>query len=220
MLGTLCRLIPSIGIALILWACLLQIVALPLSMKQLKNKRILKALYPQIVQLARQQKDPKLFRKELSKLYQHHGYMPWGGILHLLLQAVVMVGLYGALNASAQFIPGSSNLYCFLWVPDLSVSSRALIETYGFLSLPALSSLVLPIFAVLTLYFQFKRIEPVNPLQKRKTDLILHFFLFIAATLCPQGLSLYFIAQGLWNAFVLTVMEEIIERFLLKQKTP
>lgn len=218
MLGTLCRLIPSIGIALILWAFLLQLIALPLSLKQLKNRRILKILYPQIVSLSKKQSDPKLFRQELAKLYHLHGYVPLGGILHLALQVLFLIGLYGALCAPAQFIPGSSNIYHFLWASDLSVSSRTLIETYGFLSLPALASLVFPIFAVFTLSFQLKRIEPINPLQKRKADLILYLFLFIAAVLCPQGLSLYFIAQGLLNAFILTVLDEIMERSLFKQK--
>lgn len=99
-------------IAILIFAVLVKILMLPLSIKQQKNQVKQASLRPKETAIRKKYKDattPEQQRKmqeELNDLYQKEGFNPMGGCLPLLIQLPIIIGLYSIIRSPIKYICG------------------------------------------------------------------------------------------------------------------
>jgi YidC/Oxa1 family membrane protein insertase len=112
------------AVAIVAVAVLVKVVTQPLMSSQQKSMRKMQQLQPQIAELQKKFKDD---REKLSQaqmeLYRENGVNPFGGCLPLVVQMVVLFGLWRAIMRLATLADGSPGPMSgerFLWIPDLA----------------------------------------------------------------------------------------------------
>lgn len=88
------KLIPSYGIAILLFTIVTKILLFPLSVKQQKNQVMMSAFQPKLAELQKKYANNKeKFQEEQMKLYSEEGINPMGSCLPLLIQFPVLFGI-------------------------------------------------------------------------------------------------------------------------------
>lgn len=68
--------------------------------------------------------DPVLMREKTAELYKEHGVNPAGGCLPMVIQMIVIMGLFGLLRNPLLYIKSDKMIFAihesFLWIKDLS----------------------------------------------------------------------------------------------------
>lgn len=121
------------GLAIIGLTLAIRAALLPVTNKQLKTAAKMQKLAPELDKLKKQHADDKQrFAQEQLKLYQKHGANPASGCLPTIIQFVVLIALFQALNQVLQAdgdVIGKLNevLYPFLQLPkNLVISTKFL----------------------------------------------------------------------------------------------
>jgi len=110
------KLVPSWGLAVIIFAILLKSVLYPLTHKSFESTSKMQKINPLMKEIQTKYKnDPKKMNDELRALYKEHGVNPMGGCLPMLLQMPILFAIYPIFRYSINL--RQSN---FLWLPDLS----------------------------------------------------------------------------------------------------
>jgi YidC/Oxa1 family membrane protein insertase len=87
------------GLSIIVLTIAIFLVLLPLTFRQLKSMKAVRALQPELTEIRKQHaRDPRAQREATRALYKQHGITPTSPYLPLLVQAPIFVGLYFALN--------------------------------------------------------------------------------------------------------------------------
>jgi YidC/Oxa1 family membrane protein insertase len=108
--------IGSMAIALILVATLIKLVTYPLSLTQMRSMRKMQQLQPEIAELQQKHKgDREKLGQAQMELYREKGVNPFGGCLPLVITMVVLISMYGAINALKGEMAGQP----FLWIPNI-----------------------------------------------------------------------------------------------------
>ncbi len=109
-LGAIYHVVSSYGIAIILFAIIMKIVLLPLSIKQQKSTIAIQKIAPLQKEIERKYKksNPQKYQEELSRLYEKEHINPAGGCLPLLIQFPILFGLYAVINQPLTYILGYS----------------------------------------------------------------------------------------------------------------
>ena len=101
LLPKLHNVIPNYGLVIIIFAALVKIITLPLSMKQFKSMQGMKDLQPKMEELKKKhKKDPQALQRETMKLYKTHGVNPMSGCLVMLPQMPLMIAMFRVFQAS------------------------------------------------------------------------------------------------------------------------
>ena len=102
-------------LALLLFAILIKILFLPLSIRQQKNQVKGAKLRPQIALIqkkyaGRTDQDSQMkMRQELQEMQQREGYSPMAGCLPMLIQLVVVIVLYGVIRNPLTYLAQMNN---------------------------------------------------------------------------------------------------------------
>jgi len=108
--------IPSWGLAVIIFAVLLKTVLYPLTHKSFESTTKMQQINPLMKEIqAKYKSDPKKMNDELRALYKEHGVNPMGGCLPMLLQMPILFAIYPIFRYSINLRQSD-----FLWLPDLS----------------------------------------------------------------------------------------------------
>lgn len=91
----------SLGIAIIGFTVLLRLVLLPFTIKQIQAQKKLQELQPKIQKLQMNRKDPSKISPEEIKLMREVSYSCLGGILPLLVQIPILIGLHHVITQIA-----------------------------------------------------------------------------------------------------------------------
>lgn len=148
----------NFGVALIVFTIVIRLLMWPLVKKQLHHTKMMRKLQPQLRQIKKDAKGDK--RKEqlmMMELYKEHNYNPLGTFPVLIVQFVVLIGLYLGLSKvikdPQQIVdfayPALQNLS---WLQHLSENIKAFDNTFlGFIDLsrPAVGPLGLYLPALL-----------------------------------------------------------------------
>jgi len=87
--------VDNYGIAIIIFAALVKLILLPLTMKQQSSMQKMQMLQPKLQQLqVKYQNDKEKLSAETMKLYQETGINPMSGCLPLLIQFPIIIALY------------------------------------------------------------------------------------------------------------------------------
>ena len=179
------KVIPSWGIAIIIFSLMLKIALFPFTHKSFEATSKMQKIQPKLKEIQKKYKhDPRLMQAETSKLYKEHGVNPFGGCLPVLVQLPILYALYPVLRYSIDL-----RQTAFLYIKDLSAP-----DPYY----------VLPLLMAVFMFVQQKLAAPKrkNPDEMDEKEkaaassqkMMMYFmpiFLFFIFKSLPAGLMLY-----------------------------
>ena len=112
LLQWLYSIVQNYGIAVILFALLVKLVCIPLTIKSKKSMLAMSAMNAELQQLQKKYANNRVkLNEEMQKLYEKHGVSPMSGCLPNLIPLPIMMGLYYAVQQPLQYIVGLSANY-------------------------------------------------------------------------------------------------------------
>jgi len=126
-LPILYKVVPNYGLVIILFALMVKIITLPLSMRSFKSMQAMKELQPKVEDLKkRYPKDPTRLNQEMMKLYKTHGVNPISGCLPMLPQMPLFFALFSVFRSTILLRDAP-----FVWfINDLSRGAQSLTDPY------------------------------------------------------------------------------------------
>ena len=126
-LPILYKVVPNYGLVIILFALLVKIITLPLSMRSFKSMQAMKEVQPRVEELKkRYPKDPAKLNQEMMKLYKTHGVNPLSGCLPMLPQMPLFFALFSVFRSTILLRDAP-----FVWfIDDLSRGAQSLTDPY------------------------------------------------------------------------------------------
>ncbi len=184
--------IPNYGAVIILFALLVKLVTLPLSMKSFKSMNAMKELQPKMEELKKKhKKNPQALNAEMMKLYKAHGVNPMSGCLPMLPQMPLFFALFSVFRSTILLRDAP-----FVWfISDLSRGASGLTDPY----------IILVVVMVATQFIS-QRFTMATTTQQNKIFMYI-FPLFMGWLLYkfPAGLVLY------WTCFsVFSLLDYLI----------
>lgn len=119
--------VPNYGLVIILFAFMVKIVTLPLSMKSFKSMQAMKELQPKMEEMkAKYKKDAQKLNQEMMKLYKQHGVNPMSGCLPMLPQMPLFFALFSVFRSTILLRDAP-----FVWfINDLSRGATSFTDPY------------------------------------------------------------------------------------------
>lgn len=109
LLQWLYSIVQNYGLAVILFALLVKLVCIPLTIKGKKSMLAMTAMNAELTQLQKKYANNRVkLNEEMQKLYEKHGVNPMSGCLPNLIPLPIMMGLYYAVQQPLQYIVGLS----------------------------------------------------------------------------------------------------------------
>lgn len=181
--------IGNYGLALLVFTILIKGVMYPLYAKQIKTTMNMSKMQPKIKEIQQKYaKDKALMNQKMAELYKEEGGSMYGGCLPMLIQMIVIMGLFALLRNPMNYISFDKMLFAihesFLWIPDLAQPDKW----------------VLPIIAgiatfLATYFSQTNQMSGPNADQmKMMTKMMKYVFpvmILLMARSYPAGLALY-----------------------------
>ena len=95
------------GIAVILFALLVKLCCMPLTIKSKKSMLKMTAMNAELQQLQKKYANNRVkLNEEMQKLYDKHGVNPTSGCLPQFIPLIIMMGLYYAVQQPLKFMMG------------------------------------------------------------------------------------------------------------------
>lgn len=195
----------SPGLAIIALTIIVNLVILPLTLKQVRSTKAMQDIQPKMVELQKKySKDKNKLAQEQMKLYREAGMSPAGCILPLLVQTPVWIALYDAIIKLLASTPEDFlNLgrYLYPWSLNFSVLPFSNQFLWFDLSKPDYY-LILPLMVGITMWVQQKMstIPSADPKQQSQNQMMLWMmplmFTFFSLSF-PSGLALYWVTSSI-----------------------
>lgn len=192
--------ISSYAVAIVLIAVIVKLLTYPLTATQMRSTRSMQELQPKLKVLQKKHKDDRegLAQAQMD-LYKEHGVNPLGGCLPLVVQMVILFGLYSAIRQLSQ--SGALDGQRFLWIGNLAKCEVSpLCSDVGAtgVTLPG-TEIGIPILLVILVVSQFAyqkfatppSTDPQAQAMNQTMKFMPLFFAFIFARLAA-GLVLYY----------------------------
>src|ERR1035437_811775 len=85
----------DVGLAVILFTCIIKVIIFPLSQQSIKTQFEMKQIEPELNEIKLKYKDDKQVQAEKTmQLYKDKGINPFAGILLMLIQLPILIALY------------------------------------------------------------------------------------------------------------------------------
>ncbi len=119
--------VPNYGLVIILFALIIKIVTLPLSMKSFRSMQAMKEVQPKVEELkVKYKKDAQRLNQEMMKLYKAHGVNPLSGCLPLIPQMPLFFALFSVFRSTILLRDAP-----FVWfISDLSRGAQGISDPY------------------------------------------------------------------------------------------
>lgn len=99
--------VQNYGLTVIIFALLVKLICIPLSIKSKKSMMAMTAVNAELQQLQKKYANNRVkLNEEMQKLYDRHGVNPMSGCLPQLIPLPIMMGLYYAVQQPLQYIVG------------------------------------------------------------------------------------------------------------------
>lgn len=180
-LDTLYKYTGNYGVSIIIFALLLQLLLLRLTVMQFKSSLSMKKVQPEMKRLQDTYKnDPQRLQTEMLALYKKHNFNPASGCLPLLIQLPIFMALFNAFRTSWS-LHGAGFA---LWITDLSSK-----DPYY----------VLPVIMGAIMFFQQRLTTPTAGMDPTQAAMmkwmpVIFTVLFINF---PAGLVLYWLTNSI-----------------------
>jgi YidC/Oxa1 family membrane protein insertase len=121
------QMIPNYGVVIIIFALLIKIITLPLSMKSFKSMQAMKDLQPKIEELKKKHKNnPQAMNQEMMRMYKANGVNPLSGCLPILPQMPLFFALFSVFRSTILLRDAP-----FVWfIDDLSRGASSFTDPY------------------------------------------------------------------------------------------
>ena len=125
LLTLLYNLVHNYGIAIIILTVIVKAALYPVYAKSMKSTMKMGKLQPKMQELQQKYgKDREVYQQKVSELYKEEGASMYGGCLPMIVQMIVIMGLFALLRTPMRYMTDENMLYAihetFLCVPDLS----------------------------------------------------------------------------------------------------
>lgn len=167
----------NFGLALIIFTIVVRLLIWPLVKKQLHQARAMRTLQPEIKRVKQASKGNRQLESQmLMELYKEKGISPFGSLGTLIIQFVVLIGLYSGLRsviANPEALVKNSYPFIarFSWIKELSTNihlfdptllglvnlSKAALRPHGGIYWAAM---VIVLASAITQYFSSKQLLP------------------------------------------------------------
>ncbi len=187
--------IPNYGFVIILFALIIKLITMPLSMRSFRSMQAMKDLQPKIEQLKKKhEKDPQKMNKEMMTLYKEHGVNPISGCLPMLPQMPLFFAMFSVVRSTILLRNAP-----FVWpITDLSHGASGLFDPY-----------IILVLAMVVAQFASQKVTMPSTQQNKALmymmPLVFGFFFYSF----PAGLVLY------WTCFSLF---SLIDYFAFKRR--
>jgi YidC/Oxa1 family membrane protein insertase len=200
----------SPGLAIILLTIIVNLIILPLTLKQTRSQKAMQDIQPKIQELQKKYaKDKQKLAQEQMALYKQAGMNPAGCLLPLLVQMPVWLALYQSiikvLGASPEDFLNLSH-YFYNW--PISFSSIPLAHQFLWFNLGISDPYyIMPILVGATMWIQQKMVTTSNPdpRQQQQSQMMLWLmpimFAFFTMTF-PCGLALFWVTSSIFRIVV------------------
>ncbi len=185
------NIIPNYGIVIILFALLVKLITLPLSLKSFKSMQAMKDIQPKLEELKkRHKKDPAALNKEMMKLYKKHGVNPISGCLPMLPQMPLFFALFSVFRSTILLREAP-----FFWfIDDLSRGASGFTDPY-----------ILLVLVMIGAQFVSQKITMPSTQQNKMIMYIMPFFMGFIFYSFAAGLVLY------WTCFsIFSLLDYVI----------
>lgn len=117
--------IGNYGLSLIVFTIIVKVVMYPLYAKQIKTTMNMSKMQPKIKEIQQKYaKDKVMMNEKMAELYKEEGGSMYGGCLPMLIQMIVIMGLFSLLRNPMNYISSDKMLFAihesFFWIPDLA----------------------------------------------------------------------------------------------------
>ena len=183
------------GITVVILTVIVKFALYPFYKKQILSTAGMADMQPKLLEIQRKYaNDKETMNAKMTELYQEEGFNPAGGCLTMIVQMIIIMGLFTLLRNPMAYIEADSNMYFaihenFLWIKDLSQPDNW----------------ILPIMAGAATFFSFWLNMQMNPQSKgapgsnAMNRMMQYFFPIMIVWLArtyPSGLAIYwFISQ-------------------------
>ncbi|MCB0217505.1 MAG: membrane protein insertase YidC [Caldilineae bacterium] len=188
------------ALAIIVIAVAVKLVTYPLTATQQRSMQGMQAIQPKMKALQEEHKDDReaLAQKQME-LYKEHGVNPLGGCLPLIIQMVVLFGLYRAvMNLATGTANGPSmDGERFLWIPNLAACEPSPVCGTDTSVLPFAIPILVIVMVISQVFYQRMMTPPTssNDPQAQAMASTMKMMPFIFAFIflkLPSGLVLYY----------------------------
>lgn len=193
-------LIGSYGLALIALTLIVKLCLYPVYAKSIKSTMRMSELQPKLKEI--QQKyanDRELMNEKTMELYKREGVSMYGGCLPMVVQMIVVMGLFTLLRNPMAYIGSDHMLFAihesFLWIQDLAQPDKW----------------ILPILAAVATYISSAMSQSTNAAAganaqqaKMMTNMMKYFFpimILWMARSYPAGLAIYWFGSQVIQIF-------------------
>jgi len=138
-------LVGNYGITLVILTLIIKMALYPLYAKQIKSTANMSKIQPKMQEIQRKYaNDKEMLNAKMAELYKEENFNPAGGCLPMVVQMIVIFGLFALLRNPIQYLGSSSDMLfavhsSFLWIADLAQPDKW----------------ILPIGAGIATYFSF-----------------------------------------------------------------
>lgn len=109
----------DVGLAVILFTCIIKVIIFPLSQQSIKTQFEMKQIEPEMNEIKLKYKDDKQVQAEKTmQLYKDKGINPFAGILLMLIQLPILIALYWVFLKGGLPKIDSASIYSFTKIPD------------------------------------------------------------------------------------------------------
>jgi len=195
----------SPGLAIIALTIIVNLIILPLTLKQIKSSKAMQDLQPKMLELTKKYaKDKDKLAKEQMQLYREAGMSPAGCVVPMLVQMPIWFALYQAVMKLLATSPDNFldlGRFLYSWPQVFSVlplNNRFLWFDLG----TSDTILVLPLLVGATMWVQQKMstVPSADPRQQSQSQMMLWMMPIMFAWLAmsfPSGLALYWVTSSL-----------------------
>jgi YidC/Oxa1 family membrane protein insertase len=109
----------DVGLAVILFTCIIKVIIFPLSQQSIKTQFEMKKIDPELNEIKLKYKDDKQVQAEkVMQLYKDKGINPFAGILLMLIQLPILIALYWVFLKGGLPKIDPASIYSFTKIPD------------------------------------------------------------------------------------------------------
>ena len=149
----------SVGVAVVLFTCIIKIIIFPLSIQSIRTQFEMKKIEPEINEIKIKYKDDKKLQAEKTmELYKNKKINPFAGIILMLIQLPILIALYWVFLKGGLPHIDQATIYSFTKIPSI-VNMNFFGVDVGAKSI---------IFAIFVAVAQFLQMQITMPKAKKK----------------------------------------------------
>ena len=190
--------IGSYGIAVLVLTVIIKLALYPVYAKQIKATMNMSKMQPKINEIQQKYaKDKQLMNEKMAELYKEEGGSMYGGCLPMIVQMLVIMGLFSLFRNPMNYIGSDQRLFAvhesFLWIQDLAQPDKWI--------LPIISGVA----TFIAYYFSQTTQAGANADQMQVMNKMMKYIfpvmILLMARSYPAGLALYWSGSQIMQIF-------------------